>query len=193
MRRVYRVLLYAYPNEFRRTYGVDMARVFDDRARELLVSHRRWTLASFVVYVVRDWIETVVRERLAALQESPAMTPMLVCLSLFSLAAGCWLALMESILRHPAFPQRIAIAALIVGQSALTLIAIAGSPRRVTRYIVGAGACALFAMGALAVLKNVRGPGFEGFALIIGLALIVQAILTLSVMLRGSRPASFHR
>jgi hypothetical protein len=190
MTRAYRLLLCAYPDDFRRTYGPDMARLFEDRAREVLASPGRSRLAPFALHVASDWIQTVTRERIAALWDGVTMTPALACLCVFSLAAGCWLALMESILRHPAFLQRIALAAVIVGQSALTLGVISGSSGRLSRLVISAGACMLLAMGALAVSKNVTGHHFEGFALIIGLALVVQAILTVSMVVRGARTAS---
>ena len=101
-------------------------------------------------------------------------------------AAGCWLGVMEMVLRHPGFPQRIVIAALIAVQSVLTLIVISGSSHRLWRTLIATGACGFLTLGSLAIMRNVTGPHFEGFAVVIGLALIVQALLTLWDVFRGA-------
>ena len=114
------------------------------------------------------------------------MKAVLSTMCLFTAAAGCWLGVMELVLRHPGFPQRIVIAALIVVQSVLTLVVIRSS-HRLWRTLMSAGACGCLTLGALAIVRSVTGPHFEGFAVIIGLALIVQALLTLWTTVRGVR------
>jgi hypothetical protein len=126
---------------------------------------------------------------MAAVGEGMRMKATLGVLCLFSVAAGCWLAVMEAVLRHPAFEQRMAIAGLMAGQSVLTLLVISGSANRVSRTVSGAGACGLFVLGGLAILKNINGRDFEGFAVVIGAALVAQALLTFWTTFLGSRTA----
>jgi signal peptidase I len=64
--RIYSLLLYAYPRDFRREYGQDMQQVFRDRCRE--VGRSGWRPAlRFAAHVTRDWLATSVRERAAAI------------------------------------------------------------------------------------------------------------------------------
>ena len=112
------------------------------------------------------------------------MKTALSTMCLFTAAAGCWLGVMELVLRHPGFPQRFVIAALIVVQSVLTLVVISSS-HRLWRTLIGAGACGFLTLGSVAIVNNVTGQHFESFAVIIGLALIVQALLTLWTTVRG--------
>jgi len=118
------------------------------------------------------------------------MRPALVALCLFNVAAGCWLAAMEVVLRHPGFPSRILVAGLIVAQSASTLGAVGRSSTRAWRIVAAAGACVLFAFGATAFVKNEAGSDFEGYVAVIAVALMLQAVLTLRTMWHGSRFAA---
>jgi signal peptidase I len=65
-RRLYSVLLYAYPSEFRRQYGGPMEQLFRDRCRDLAQRPGRLTLLRFAIHVMGDWLRTTVRERAAA-------------------------------------------------------------------------------------------------------------------------------
>ena len=61
--RIYSVMLYAYPSEFRLQYGAAMQQVFRDRCRET-ARHGSWF--RFGLRSISDWISSVVRERRAA-------------------------------------------------------------------------------------------------------------------------------
>jgi hypothetical protein len=56
---------------------------------------------------------------------------------------------------------------------------------------IGAGAAAL--LGASAVARILRASHFEGFVLIIGLALILEGILTWTVLFQTRRAARLHQ
>ena len=118
------------------------------------------------------------------------MKSMLAILCVFGAVAACWLAVMEGVLQHPAFSQRMLIAVSIGAQSVLTLIVVSGTSNRLWRIASGAGALWLLVMGSLAVVKNATGHDFEGFALVIGVALVAQALLTFWMTLRGASPAA---
>jgi signal peptidase I len=64
--RIYAVLLYAYPRDFRQQYGACMMQVFRDRCRDLLRTQGRFPWLRFAVHVTADWFATTVRERGAA-------------------------------------------------------------------------------------------------------------------------------
>src|SRR5207245_4700477 len=64
--RLYSVLMYAYPREFRRQYGRPMEQLFRDRCRDLARTPQRLALLRFAVHMLVDWFRTTVRERAAA-------------------------------------------------------------------------------------------------------------------------------
>ena len=63
--RLYSMLLYAYPAEFRREFGRPMEQLFRDRCRDVVRAPERWTALKFAVQVMTDWVRTAVRERFA--------------------------------------------------------------------------------------------------------------------------------
>ena len=84
------------------------------------------------------------------------------------------------------------VAVLSVAQSGLTLALLAKAPSRPGSVVVAVGACGLLALGASAIAQNLTGPHFEGFAVAIGMALTVQAVLTWATLWRGVRSISQH-
>jgi len=65
--RVYSVLLYAYPRDFRLQYGAAMQQVFRDRCRDLARIPGRLPLLRFAIHLTADWLTTTIRERSAAI------------------------------------------------------------------------------------------------------------------------------
>ena len=64
--RLYSVLLYAYPSDFRRTYGRAMEQLFRDRCRDVARGRGGWSIVRFAAHVISDWVRTAVRERAAS-------------------------------------------------------------------------------------------------------------------------------
>jgi len=64
--RLYSVLLYAYPPDFRRQFARPMEQLFRDRCRDLARSSGRFQLLRFAGHVMSDWVRTTVQERTAA-------------------------------------------------------------------------------------------------------------------------------
>jgi Ca2+-binding EF-hand superfamily protein len=62
--RLYRVLLCAYPADFRRRYGGEMAQVFGDRCRGIARTQGLRGLLWFGMRTVPDWLTSTVRERI---------------------------------------------------------------------------------------------------------------------------------
>jgi len=108
-----------------------------------------------------------------------AVKKALVAMSLVIVGAGVWLALMENILRHAGYPARTLVAAGIAAQGVATLVFLLLNGRLIHRLLVMPGAAALLWLGGSAIVRVLRAPHFEGFVLLIGLALVVQGALTL--------------
>ena len=73
--RLYSMMLYAYPAEFRREYAGPMKQLFRDRCRDLSRTAGAPHLLRFAVQVVADWVRTTVRERAAQLGEAGRVKP----------------------------------------------------------------------------------------------------------------------
>jgi hypothetical protein len=114
------------------------------------------------------------------------MRALLTWMSALTALAGMWLAVMENILRHPGYAGRSAIAVGIVLQGVATVLFLMWQGRSVFRVTVLAGAVAVAVLGASAIIRMLKAPHFEGFVLLIGAALMVQAILSL-VVIGGAR------
>lgn len=65
--RIYSVLLYAYPRNFRQEYGGAMQQLFRDRCRDLPQTPGRWQVLRFAIHLGADWVRTTLRERAAAI------------------------------------------------------------------------------------------------------------------------------
>lgn len=65
--RIYSVLLYAYPREFRLQYGAAMHQVVRDRCRDAAQRPGRWHMLRFSSHLAADWLATAVWERAAAI------------------------------------------------------------------------------------------------------------------------------
>jgi signal peptidase I len=65
--RLYSVLLYAYPRDFRREYGAAMQQVLRDRCRDLARTANPLDLLRFAVHFLTDYATTTVRERASAI------------------------------------------------------------------------------------------------------------------------------
>jgi hypothetical protein len=118
------------------------------------------------------------------------MRTVLTGMCCFTIAASCWLAIMSILLHHPGYQNQTAVALLFVVQSLLTLGVLAGLPADAwTRVLVALGATGVVAAGGRAIALNLTRPHFEGYAVVIGTALVVQGLLTLWSFY-GRRPPS---
>jgi len=64
--RLYSVLLYAYPRDFREQYGRPMLQFVRDRCRDLARTPVSLPFLRFALHVLSDWFRTTVRERATA-------------------------------------------------------------------------------------------------------------------------------
>jgi hypothetical protein len=116
---------------------------------------------------------------------------------IFTLSATLYLSASLLILRPPRanYQQWALVAVVIVVQGALTLAALRAAGSKGLRYAVAAGGAAVAALGASLVYSTVSGPHFEGYALILGSAVVVQGLLTLITfagLLAGAVPQLRH-
>jgi hypothetical protein len=184
--RAYRILLLAYPAEMRRAYGAEMTRVVRDHAQAIIGSRRPYALIGFAWHLLVDSARNSVREHLEVQIAGVIMKTCLALFCVFTVLAGVWLGVMEFVLRHEGFERRILTAVLIVLQSGVTLIVVSGWLGRAGRIAAGLGACFLLAAGVQAFVHDLTSIHFEGYLLIIGAALIVQALLTVWLTLSAS-------
>jgi signal peptidase I len=64
--RLYSVLLYAYPRDFRLQYGAAMQQVFRDRCRDVARTPGSLPMLRFALHLAADWLASTVRENATA-------------------------------------------------------------------------------------------------------------------------------
>lgn len=110
------------------------------------------------------------------------LAPALQLICFFTLMSGTWLGLMELRLRHPGYLGREWIAGLIVGQAAITLIVLSRRGPAWLRYVALAGCVGILSLSAKALVGVITGANFEGYILLIALALVMQTVLTVMIV-----------
>jgi hypothetical protein len=104
---------------------------------------------------------------------------MLLLASLLTLSCGGWLAVMETLLRHPGYVARFITDVCIALVPLATILAVILRLGVRAERSLWAGAIALIGIASRAIVSNARSTHFEGFVLLVGLALTLQAILML--------------
>jgi len=115
-------------------------------------------------------------------REGGGMGKVLMALSAVVLACACWLAVMETILRHEGYAVRIAEALGIGAICAATILVKMLHAGLVVERWLWLGAGTLIVLGATAFLHNERAAHFEGFVMVISLLLLTQGELMLATM-----------
>ncbi len=123
--------------------------------------------------------------------QEEGMRKVLLLASAFSLACGFWLVTMEMLLRHPGYVGRAGMDASISAVPLATiLIVLLHAGVRVERWFRLLGA-PLIAIALWALMGDARSQHFEGFVLIVSLALILQGLLMFASLGRANgRPSS---
>ena len=110
----------------------------------------------------------------------PAMRSVLTVVCALTAAASAWLGVMFVVLHRPGYERGFVISALFVLQSLLAAAVInQWLEHGWWRAIALVGAAALAAAGTSTVFSNISGPHFEGYALVIGVLLLLQGVLTI--------------
>ena len=110
------------------------------------------------------------------------MRTLLLTVCAFTLLACAWLTAMESVLRHPGYPSRMFLDALLGAASLVIALIVLFLGRTGWRWLALAAALAAGAVGVSAIVRNARADHFEGFVLLVGTALCLQAALALRVL-----------
>lgn len=87
--RLYGLMLAAYPEEFRQTFGAEMAQVFRAGCRDALHERGIIGLAAYWLHILGDWSLSVGRERWTAMDRRTA------ALLLLALMVGIWIGLVD--------------------------------------------------------------------------------------------------
>lgn len=126
------------------------------------------------------------------LQAVAKQTPALALLCLFTALCGAWLGAAPFLLGRSPSTEGEFIAAAIVAQALLTLTALSFRPILALHISALAGCLGLLYLAAKALRGTLRGDHFEGYILLIALALTLQAALTLRALTRNPPQLTFH-
>ena len=97
----------------------------------------------------------------------------------FTLLASSWLAVMFIVLHRQGYERGVSMSLIFVIQSLLTLAMTTGLLSALWwRILTLAGAAGIVWAGGAAVSNILASSHFEGYALIIGVALVLQGLLT---------------
>ena len=109
----------------------------------------------------------------------PGMRALLTAICALTIVAAGWLGVMFVVLHRPGWERGAGLSALFAVQSLLAL-AVANSwlSGAWWRAVALVGALALTWAGISALISNLNSSHFEGFALIIGVLLVLQGLLT---------------
>lgn len=180
MERLLQLLL---PLRSRQTVVGDLLEEF----REQKVLQLGYWRASF--WYLRETLSFAPPRIRSAFVQRPAL--ILVCA--FTALCGCWLGIMDLLLRHSGYAGQAAIAGTIVCQALLTLVALRFGRYAMLRYLSLLGCLAMFWFAGEALLGIVRGAEFEGYVAVIAIALIIQSLLTVFTLLRvDNKPGGAH-
>jgi hypothetical protein len=97
----------------------------------------------------------------------------------FTVAASSWLGVMFVVLHRPGYERGLGLVVLFILQSLLTLaVTTAWLSAAGWRLLAILGAAGITWAGGAAVINTLNRPHFEGYALVIGVVLVLQGVLT---------------
>ena len=107
------------------------------------------------------------------------MRTLLIAVCGLTVAASVWLGVMSVVLRHPGF-ERLALTAALFALQSLLVIGVTGGwlGGFAWRVLSLLGAAAIAWTGVRVVLDDLSSNHFEGYAMVIGVLLVLQALLT---------------
>jgi len=164
------------PDHARETIAGDLREEFIESVlpRRGLLGARIWYLRQVVSFVF--WFA----------KEGTPVGKILLLVSSLSLACGCWLAVMEMLLRHPGYEGRIITALIIIAICAGTLLARMLHAGYICERWLWLGAAGLILIGVLAFYRHAGSSHFDGFVIVIATLLVLQGILMFATMGRTS-------
>ena len=170
-----------------------LERLLPDHARETIVGDLREEFIESILpkkglFGANIWyVRQVVSFGLWFAKEGAPVGKILLLVSSLSLACGCWLAVMEMVLRHQGYEEGIIIGLFIVAISAGTILVRMLHAGYILERWLWIGAAGLISIGVMAFYRHVQAPHFEGYALVIALLLVIQGVLMFATMGRAGR------
>lgn len=170
-----RILQCLLPERDRQTVSGDLLEEFREQ-----VQARRSRFRAIIWYACQilsfapEWL---------SLQSKLRHFLLLVCS--FTALSGLWLGVMGIRLRHPGYVEGEIIAGIIVSQALLTMAALWLRRIPILLNLSAIGCLPLFWLSGKALKGIIDGSNFEGYILLIALALVVQALSTLAMLIAG--------
>jgi hypothetical protein len=167
-----RILLCMLPERDRHTVSGDLLEEFEEQTRVQAsqLGATMWYLRQILSFVP------------AWLGSQAALRPLLLSLCSFTALSGLWLGAMGLRLKHPGYAEGEVISGTIVCQALLTIAALRFRRIPILRHLSGVGCLPLFWLASKALKGIIDGSNFEGYILLIALALAVQAVFTLAMI-----------
>lgn len=167
-----RLLVLLLPEQDRETIPGDLLEERRAKMQELGPFHAQlWYACQIVSLAPRAMISTWERG------------PVLSGFCVFTAMCAAWLGAMDLRLRHPGYIGREGIAATIALEALLTLVAL-GTQTPLLRALSMAGTAGILWLAAKAFYGVLHAQHFEGYIVLIAMALAIQAGLTWMAMLR---------
>ncbi len=165
-----KILLFVLPERDRQTISGDLLEEFEEQARvrESQLGATIWYVREILSFVP-GWLGHSV----------PPLRPLLLSLCSFTMLCGLWLGAMGLRLRHPGYAEGEVISGIIVTQALLTIAAPRFRRISILRNLSVIGCLPLFWLASKALKGIIDGSNFEGYILLIALALLIQAVFTL--------------
>lgn len=160
------LLILLLPERDRETIVGDLLEETQAKVEEM-GAFRAW------LWYARQVVSFVPRWVMGALERRPVLT----ALCLFTALCALWLGAMDLRLRPPGYVGQVGIAATILAEALVTLASLALRLRWL-RYAARAGTFGILWPAAKVLAGVVSGQNFEGYILLIALALVVQSVLT---------------
>ena len=166
------ILLYLLPERDRQTVSGDLLEEFGEQMQV-------WGRLRAVIWYARQILSFVP----AWLGFQSKLRYFLLSMCSFTALSGLWLGAMGLRLKHPGYVEGEIISGIIVSQALLTMVAL--WLRRISTLLdlSAIGCLPLFWLAGKALKGIIDGSNFEGYILLIALALVTQAVSTLAMLI----------
>jgi hypothetical protein len=168
-----RILLGVLPERSRQSVSGDLLEEFDDqvRVRGSRLGASIW-YARQILSFVPGWLGS-----------QAALRPLLLSLCSFTALSGLWLGAMGLRLKHPGYVEGEVISGIIVTEALLTIAALRFRRISTLHHLSAIGCLPLLWLADKALKGIIDGSNFEGYVLLIALALVFQVIFTFAMLI----------
>ncbi len=166
------ILLYLLPERDRQTVSGDLLEEFGEQKQV-------WGRLRAVIWYARQILSFVP----SWLGFQSKLRYFLLSVCSFTTLSGLWLGAMGLRLKHPGYVEGEVISGIIVSQALLTIAALWLRRIPILLDLSAIGCMALFWLASKALKGIIDGSNFEGYILLIALALVAQAMSTLAMLI----------